>query len=430
MKRVVLLFALPLLLELIGRPAAATQEASWGQIKNRAASAVEAPAAKLTVSRHRAGGVNHSGQPILAFADQAQMGWSALKRYGDRIETEIQTEGIPAGHAVSVWWVVFNNPAGCATSPCGESDIFAAGNPALADVVGSRGQVMAADGTAHIQTYLMEGEPSTSALPYFYENLDLGAGQPIGLLDPINAEIHLVLRSHGPVIEGLQEEMLTTYEGGCTTNLDFGVMPQSQGECADLQFAVYVPPSTPAFADDGTVLSFAALAEMGSSKLVRYGRSVQAEIRTTGLVAGHALSLWWVVFNNPAGCATSPCGESDIFAAGNPALADVVGSRGQVMAADGTAHIQTYLMEGEPSTSALPYFYENLDLGAGQPIGLLDPINAEIHLVLRSHGPVIEGLQEEMLTTYEGGCTTNLDFGVVPQSQGECADLQFVIFQP
>ncbi len=55
-----------------------------------------------------------------------------------------------------------------------------------------------------------------------------------GLMDSMAAEIHLVVRSHGPAanLSGQElSEALHSVDGGCTTNT-----------CGDAQFAVFLAP--------------------------------------------------------------------------------------------------------------------------------------------------------------------------------------------
>ena len=47
----------------------------------------------------------------------------------------------------------------------------------------------------------------------------------------------------------------------------------------------------------------------GSSDLVRTVENVSMNIDTTDLPIG-AYSVWWVIFNNPAGCSDGECGEN------------------------------------------------------------------------------------------------------------------------
>jgi len=55
--------------------------------------------------------------------------------------------------------------------------------------------------------------------------------------------------------------------------------------------------------------------------------------------------------------------------------------------------------------------------------GLLNAMGAEVHLILRSHGPIIQELLTEQLFTVWGGCPNPVD-------RAPCDDVQFVVFEP
>ncbi len=51
---------------------------------------------------------------------------------------------------------------------------------------------------------------------------------------------------------------------------------------------------------------FAGGAAGGQSHLTRLDDMILVTVEVAGLVPGDAVTLWWVVFNNPAGCAADP----------------------------------------------------------------------------------------------------------------------------
>lgn len=160
------------------------------------------------------------------------------------------------------------------------------------------------------------------------------------------------------------------------------------------------------------------------AKLTRTESGASFSFRTTGLEKGHVVTRWWVIFNNPDECDNpipaigSSCNVPDLF---DP---DVQGSvlwgGGNIVGNSGKSTIGGHLREGEITTFH-PVF-------VGSP-GLLDAMGAEIHLVIRTHGPAIPKMIKEMRTTFEGGCTpgSSLGFGDGPN---ECADLQVAAFAP
>ncbi len=162
--------------------------------------------------------------------------------------------------------------------------------------------------------------------------------------------------------------------------------------------------------------------EGATAQLTRTRSSVSYSFRTTGLEKGHVVTMWWVIFNNPDACEnpipaiSADCGLPDLF---NPDVrASVMGGDGHLVGESGKSTHAGHLREGEIITFH-PAF-------VGTP-GLLDAMGAEIHLVLRTHGPAIPGMIDEMRTTFEAGCTpeSSAGFGDGPN---ECADLQAAAF--
>lgn len=147
-----------------------------------------------------------------------------------------------------------------------------------------------------------------------------------------------------------------------------------------------------------TVIATGVEAPGTGSILVRTNEGVGATLHTFGLVPGNAYTLWLGIFNNPKKCATTPCaGPVDLP---NPDVQGVVlwGS-GQIAGEDGTADFGTFRAVGDTSGKAVG--------PPGTAEALERPFKAEIHLVVRSHGPVIPGMLNEQLTTFNGGCPPN-----------------------
>lgn len=163
---------------------------------------------------------------------------------------------------------------------------------------------------------------------------------------------------------------------------------------------------------------------VGKSKLLRSGNGVFMNLKTSTLLPDHAFTIWWVIWNFPENC-TIPgaCSEVD-FAIGEAVGVDVMYAAGNISNKAGKSYFAGHLSEGDFSGSI------NELLGF-KPIGLLDSKKAEIHLVVRSHGPIIPGQVEEQISSFDGGCTTFFDpFTEIPDQQGECGDIQFSIYPP
>lgn len=160
---------------------------------------------------------------------------------------------------------------------------------------------------------------------------------------------------------------------------------------------------------------------VGVAKLKRVNGKIKMKLKTSNLYPGHAFTIWWVIFNNPNYCTTDTCGPTDLFVP--DVQADILYAAGRVSNRNGYAVFKAKLEEGDMSGTIAPLF-------GMTPVGLLDANGAEVHLVVRSHGPVIPGQKAEQLTTYGGGCQTEIYPPDVPNAVGECGDIQFSIHQP
>lgn len=123
--------------------------------------------------------------------------------------------------------------------------------------------------------------------------------------------------------------------------------------------------------------------------------------QTSELDPDHAHTLWWVVFNNPDACENDPCTEEDLVLRGDAAQAEVTHAAGIVASPDGGATLTARLDGGEVANGWFG-------------IGFINPRGAEIHMVLRDHGPVITELLEDQLSTFRGGCTDESVPDVLP----------------
>jgi len=203
--------------------------------------------------------------------------------------------------AITLWWVVFNNPADCITNPgaavqCGSADVFgpsfletvANGAPdpsliapnidaglavlyATGGITDRRGRITLA---ASIYKTAAEAPLSLAAAPTIVDPLGLGNG----LANP-DAEIHLVLRDHGARVKGGELEQISSFlDPYCSDpNLLYFSGPNL---CTDAQFAVFGEGQQGAatvFASGSTPTAVRRAAAV----LVRNGDAVQAIVRTT-----------------------------------------------------------------------------------------------------------------------------------------------------
>jgi hypothetical protein len=178
------------------------------------------------------------------------------------------------------------------------------------------------------------------------------------------------------------------------------------------------------YADVYTLAGLPGAVDVGDSTLIRTERGVTAVVKTTGLLRGPH-TMWWVVWNNPRACGADGCNEADL---GNPETGVDIGyAAGVVVGDSGRAAFTAYLPQG----SALGGFPSEFGIASGS--GLIDAHHAEIHLVVRSHGPRIAGLVREMTHTFHAGCDYSVFGGLIAEGSygtagpNTCTDLLFAV---
>lgn len=150
-----------------------------------------------------------------------------------------------------------------------------------------------------------------------------------------------------------------------------------------------------------------------TAQLSVHDGGVFVAVDTVGLNPGHVHTLWFVAINNPAGCydeaavveeqKTDPaeCTSRDVLLRTDIVGADVGYGGGVVVGEDGTARFAWYQPEG-PLTNA--WFSQGLD----------DADSAEIHVVINDHGPLLQGREGAMLSSYRDGCKDDSIPGPMP----------------
>lgn len=119
------------------------------------------------------------------------------------------------------------------------------------------------------------------------------------------------------------------------------------------------------------------LGEMGTYQLIRSRAGVAANVQARKLDPGFAYTAWIVVFPDPSLC-SEPCGPNDEPSSG---FAEKLG--GAIAGNSG-----------------------RLNFASG--VTGFDGTEAEIHLVVISHGEAIPGMIPEMISTPGGGCGINV----------------------
>jgi hypothetical protein len=125
--------------------------------------------------------------PAHVFLDWVPGASSTLVRSSDGINVSLQTSGLPAGHAVMMWMLIFNNPSACGAGGCEETR----GDLAAPGVQGS---------VQHITGHVVGSTATFAGRVSVGDGGDAVVGP--GLLNPYGAEIHLIVRDHGELLPG------------------------------------------------------------------------------------------------------------------------------------------------------------------------------------------------------------------------------------
>jgi hypothetical protein len=170
-----------------------------------------------------------------------------------------------------------------------------------------------------------------------------------------------------------------------------------------------------------------AVGDGAEATIERTAGGISYQITTHSLVPGNAYTVWLVVVNDPAACSDSPCAPPQFLSDPAPDAQVTWGFDGQVADDAGNAVFAAEVAAGPLLDGWLPVQ------------GLDDPAGAEIHLVLNDHGPVIDDLAEEMLSTYRAGCSDDSPFPEIfpaaaladgTPGPNTCQLFQSAVFQP
>lgn len=161
------------------------------------------------------------------------------------------------------------------------------------------------------------------------------------------------------------------------------------------------------------------------ARLVRNETGISYSISPRELTPGRAYTLWLVVINNPAACASSPCSAGDILL--NPdTRSQVRYAAGIVAGSAGHGTLAGSVREGPLS-------------GWLADRTLEDAMTAEVHLVVNDHGPKLATHMPDMIQTYRGGCADTSPFpppfpatALADGEPGpnECRLFQAAVFEP
>jgi hypothetical protein len=157
--------------------------------------------------------------------------FSKLYRGNDRVRYKIRTNGLPPG-AYTVWMVVINNPENC-VGDCDEADVFE--NPATnSSAFWTDGGIVESDGIGKFRGEAKVGEISSDPRQHIFGP---------GLVNPEGAEVHLIVKYHGPVSSDPDEFWLQTHtlQGLCESGANaYDLSGAGLGiQCFDPQLSIH-----------------------------------------------------------------------------------------------------------------------------------------------------------------------------------------------
>jgi hypothetical protein len=181
-------------------------------------------------------------QPVVDMTTEQPIAgaFAQLDRSADGVASKIRTR-VAAGHAFTVWYVIFNEPAECSDGECGEDDIFIEEGVLNVDQIeaarisvvwGSSGGVANPAGRISLDGGLAVGEVPGGAGQVLIGKASDGALVPVGVvtgLEDPSAEIHLVVQDHGAAQSDpeLLAQQTSSFQGACNP------------DCVDVQFTVF-----------------------------------------------------------------------------------------------------------------------------------------------------------------------------------------------
>ena len=182
--------------------------------------------------------------------------------------------------------------------------------------------------------------------------------------------------------------------------------------------------------------------QVGTAKLVRSDDGISGNVRVNVSdyvfdSRGLTFTLWIVIFNNPGQCEIpNACGDdADFENAG--VMPDVVYGGGNIVGDSGNTAIGFHHKAGDNTGSISDLFFLPTDAN-GEGFGLRNPRGAEVHYVIRFHGPKDAAAMPEQIQGYPGGCIFQApyghDFPAFPGDlyleHGDCQDVIFAIHSP
>jgi len=147
-------------------------------------------------------------------------------------------------------------------------------------------------------------------------------------------------------------------------------------------------------------------AQPSAGILTRQHQLLVADMALSGLDQMAAYTVWWIIWNDPSLCATTPCSGADLGIKGNV----VTHAAGFVTGDDGVANVTARLAAGKLPVGKDSPIPTKLWKGRG--------MKAEVHMLVQSHGSIWPGKVHMQISIDGAACNPT------------CAGQQAMIFVP
>ena len=186
----------------------------------------------VSAQKDSSGNVKTSIKKVTVFGSSTVIpaAGSTVSRNNDGVYWNISTSSLTPGEVVTLWVAFFNYPFYCdQTVPgCTPSDLNNAAVQGSLQYGG--GAIVGPNGRADFSGYLSVGDNTGAYIGPPFTSIPNPAP---GLLNPKGADVHLVIRRHGPASSdpAILQAQLSSFGGGCSI----------AGACANIQASVHEP---------------------------------------------------------------------------------------------------------------------------------------------------------------------------------------------
>lgn len=173
------------------------------------------------------------------------------------------------------------------------------------------------------------------------------------------------------------------------------------------------------------------------TRIYRDGDGVSFDIRTSRLIKGHGYTVWFFSYDNPEACMSSTftethggrCSVGDLLF--NPAALGSLmwGRAGKFVKTSGVTRFTGRRPRNAIPCATEPAVASEDCSGVLFGRGLMNPLKAEVHFVLRDHGPDQKDVDDET-STINGGCDPTKNAGIPLYHAGWGTPGNFACYDP